>query len=109
MNTLLPNTKICAKCKEEKPLSEFCKSSKAKNGVKSYCKVCDGNYNAKRYLEKKDKLKKQVKRWQKKNPEKVKGYIDKFWQTRQTQVLPPENTEKLVQTPPLEQPVNPPN
>ncbi len=38
-NTILQN-KICSKCKEEKPLSEYFNQKGAKTGKHSWCKVC---------------------------------------------------------------------
>jgi ribosomal protein L44E len=35
------NTKICAKCGAEKPISEFHKNSRSKDGLHSYCKECN--------------------------------------------------------------------
>ena len=36
-----PGMKLCSKCKETKPLSEFHKLRKAKDGLKPCCKVCN--------------------------------------------------------------------
>ena len=33
-------TKVCTKCKTEKPLTDFWRSQKGKNGYRSYCKIC---------------------------------------------------------------------
>ncbi len=33
-------SKVCTKCKEEKPLNEFVKDSRTKDGTRSYCKEC---------------------------------------------------------------------
>lgn len=37
----LSTIKVCAKCREEKPLSEFYKDRTGKYGVFLYCKLCD--------------------------------------------------------------------
>ena len=34
-------TKVCSKCKQEKPYEEFYKQSKNKDGLKYRCSVCD--------------------------------------------------------------------
>jgi hypothetical protein len=34
------DTKICGKCKTEKPLGEFPKNKAKKDGLQSYCKAC---------------------------------------------------------------------
>lgn len=36
-------TKICVKCKEEKPVTEFGKNSRQKDGLNYYCKACNNN------------------------------------------------------------------
>ena len=36
----MEKTKRCAKCKGDKPLSDFNKCNKRKDGLRSYCKVC---------------------------------------------------------------------
>ena len=36
-------TKICSKCKKEKPISGFYKQRTAKNGYKNQCKKCYNN------------------------------------------------------------------
>ena len=65
--------KVCTKCKEALPLSEFRKQSSTKDGLKYYCKKCD-NASAKSYYKKnKEKIVGKVKEWQNSNPEKVKG------------------------------------
>lgn len=33
-------TKVCSRCKEEKPANEFYKASRSKDGLQSYCKAC---------------------------------------------------------------------
>ena len=35
------NTKVCVKCKQEKPLLEFHKNSRSSDGLHSYCKECN--------------------------------------------------------------------
>jgi len=37
--------KICTKCKEHKPLSEFSKQVDGKNGLRPYCRYCAKVYN----------------------------------------------------------------
>lgn len=34
-------TKVCVKCKQEKPLLEFHKNSRSSDGLHSYCKECN--------------------------------------------------------------------
>lgn len=35
------NTKICVRCGEEKPISEFHQNTRSKDGLHSYCKICN--------------------------------------------------------------------
>lgn len=35
------NTKVCAKCNEAKPVSEFHKNPRNRGGLHSYCKICN--------------------------------------------------------------------
>jgi hypothetical protein len=37
-------TKVCTKCKEEKPKSEFYKDKQNTSGLKSWCKTCSHSY-----------------------------------------------------------------
>ena len=55
--------KMCLKCEEAKPISEFYKDKKAKDGLHSYCKSCVKEYS---------------KKWQKVNPERAKK-ANKKW------------------------------
>ena len=52
-------SKVCTRCKEDKPLSKFHSHKKGKFGKRSKCKVC---YN------------KDVQTWRDKNPDKVHQY-----------------------------------
>lgn len=64
-------SKICTKCKEEKPLSEFYKDKSKKDGLKYYCKECD---------------KKKVTDWQKKNPDRVKQLYSEYYERNRDKV-----------------------
>jgi hypothetical protein len=82
-------TKLCFSCVQHKPTSCFHKSKKEKDGFQYHCIDCSKKYHAKRYVEQKDKLKVQFKKykeenkekleatsllWKKNNPDKVKQY-----------------------------------
>lgn len=47
--TAVIGAKICPKCEEEKPLSEFHKNSSSKDGRGGYCKSCMAEYNKQYY------------------------------------------------------------
>lgn len=63
--------KQCTKCSIEKPLTDFFKNGP---GVRPDCKTCTSKRNNTYKKVHKDKHLKQVKRWQKANPEKMKLY-----------------------------------
>jgi len=44
-------TKVCTKCKEEKPLSEFRQAPHHKDGLTSHCKICISNKDKTDYRE----------------------------------------------------------
>jgi len=70
--------KLCSKCKESKESSNFNKQARAKDGLFPYCKSCCKIINQNRYKALEDKIIRQVKEWQVKNPEKVKAAKDKY-------------------------------
>lgn len=45
------NSKICGKCKVEKPIGEFNKKINMKDGYNRYCRICAGEMNKKHYHE----------------------------------------------------------
>jgi len=51
-------TKICPKCKRELDVGRFSKNTSAKDGLQRRCKDCASEYGRKRFLDKKDDLKK---------------------------------------------------
>jgi hypothetical protein len=82
-------TKLCFSCVEYKPTSCFHKAKKEKDGFQYHCIDCSKKYHAKRYVDQKDKLQAQLKKykeenkeklevasllWKKNNPDKVKRY-----------------------------------
>ena len=82
-------TKLCFGCVQYKSTSCFHKAKKEKGGFQYHCIDCSKQYHAKRYVEQKDKLKVQLKKykaenkekievasllWKKNNPDKVKQY-----------------------------------
>lgn len=82
-------TKLCFSCVEYKPTSCFHKAKKEKDGFQYQCIDCSKKYHAKRYVEKKEKIRTQIEEyrlknkekieqaqtiWKAKNPEKVKHY-----------------------------------
>jgi len=58
-------TKVCRKCKQEKPVKDFCKYSKSKDGYHYWCKKCQIDANRTRYQTNLETRKKHVKRTRK--------------------------------------------
>ena len=99
--------KVCRKCKEEKPLTEFYAAKSAADGRQTYCKACSrvksmewraanierargreaawraaniekvSAYNAKWRAENSEEASARVKAWQVANPDKVKAIRDR--------------------------------
>lgn len=87
-------TKVCSKCKDEKPISEFHKKNSNKDGFCGTCKKCiclhkkeyykDNkdrlfDYCKKRYNEKKDQIIKQRKKYALLNSNKIKDYKSNYY------------------------------
>lgn len=64
--------KICNKCKEDRPLSEFYSNKKSRDGLSYSCKSCTKEYESNRYLDPKtrqDKLSYEKKKYERLAPE----------------------------------------
>jgi len=76
------DTKVCTKCKEEKPLTSFYKKKTSRDGLARICKVCWAAERKKRYIKNKDRDQIKNKEWKEKNIGKFKewhkqNYIEK--------------------------------
>ena len=67
-------TKICPKCKRELDVGRFSKNTSAKDGLQRRCKDCASEYGRKRFLDKKDDLKKYQKEYYENNKDEKKKY-----------------------------------
>jgi len=69
--------KVCYTCNEKIPATAeyFDRNKNCKDGLSPNCKKCTKEYNAKRYQEKKDKIKAQTKEYYKSNKEKIKPFF----------------------------------
>lgn len=63
-------TKICAKCKVDKPLEEYHKHKREKDGLQSICKQCLKLY----YLENREKAKQNSRQYNASNKDSIKQY-----------------------------------
>ncbi len=71
-------TKICKKCGVPQDLENFDKGAN-KDGRKSWCKICSKEANHARYNKNKEKITKDVNKWQSKNPDKTATYKKDFY------------------------------
>ena len=71
--------KICAYCKELKPVSNFHKSKSAKDGLNCRCKSCRKNDTKQRYLKNKDKIIIKSKKYQLEHKEQHKLSVKKHY------------------------------
>ena len=82
-------TKICTKCKIERPIELFSKNKKSKDGLEIWCKICRKKmyiaerekrleYQRNYKKEDEERFKEQQKRWKSNNKEKAYGYYKKY-------------------------------
>lgn len=74
----MAETKICGRCKAEKPIVEFHKRNLTRCGYKSICKICDYEIARERYKEKREQILLKHKEWKDNNIEHRKEY-NKQW------------------------------
>lgn len=68
--------KVCRRCNEKKPLTEFYANKSSSDGRQSYCKVCSGALAMAWSSANKDKVRAKQAAWRAANPEKVKAHWD---------------------------------
>lgn len=87
----MEETKVCRKCKKEKPLSEFTKNKNMPDGIWCYCLECNRKmtkvfteknkeYSHNYYINNKEKIMENICKYQEKNKEKMKEKRRKFYQ-----------------------------
>jgi len=77
------NTKVCTKCKEEKPLTEFHKDSSKKDGMQIHCKSCRKQH----YQENREHRLDYFKRYRQENREQRSEYNRQWRQENREQML----------------------
>jgi hypothetical protein len=77
--TSLPETKVCTKCHEEKPLDDFGKRNDTKDGRRSQCRLCRNEVN--NTWQRTDKAKEASRSWRKANRDKTSEYEKRYWGT----------------------------
>lgn len=82
-------TKVCSKCKAEKPLSEFHKriTKDGRNIGQPMCKACKEKLSKERYQNNTDKVKAINKKWRDNNPDKMAS-SRKNWMKRSYKYCP---------------------
>lgn len=73
-------TKICSRCREDKPLSDFYKSKKERLGVMSHCKACDKEKGKKYYAENSDAVRERSNANKRADPEKHKAQNKRWYE-----------------------------
>jgi hypothetical protein len=66
MSHSIPNTsalKVCLKCGEPKPSTEYSKNQRRKDGLQAYCKACQSAFRAERYWEDAEYRERQRAQW----------------------------------------------
>jgi 5-methylcytosine-specific restriction endonuclease McrA len=93
------HSKVCNKCKEEKPRKEFSKDRRAKDGLQSRCKAC----RKQNYQENREKELECNKQWYQENREKKLEYSKQYYQENREERLEydkqyyQENREKMLE------------
>ena len=65
-------SKVCNKCKEDKPLNAFYKAKNKKCGLRGECKECSKAKNSKYYAKNSETIKERTKQYKLDNPEKCR-------------------------------------
>lgn len=79
-------TKICSKCKIEKPLSEFSRNKNKKGGVGSWCAFCAKQYNSNYYKTNKHKFVEYNKNYYQNNKEELLEYHKQYRKNNKKQI-----------------------
>lgn len=90
--------KICTKCQETKPLSDFAKDKSKKDGLGSNCKACKRRYreankadrkikDAAYYQANKARITKVKQAYRSKNRDKILAYAKKYYQENKEHIL----------------------
>lgn len=71
-------TRVCRKCGQEKPLSEFVKDKTRELGYSYTCKHCRREHACKYRADNHEKVLERTRKWRVDNPEKVREYDRKY-------------------------------
>ena len=70
--------KVCTKCGQTKPKTEFSKKTSKRDGLKASCKACDKEYHAAYYAANADLIKANVAKYQSSNIDKRNAYLAEY-------------------------------
>jgi len=82
----MPDTKICSRCKKEKPIEEFNWKDEERNLRQCNCKNCKNN-KLLYYKKNREELLRQKKEYHKKNKEERKNYQEKYYKKNREKLL----------------------
>lgn len=71
-------SKVCTKCGEDKPFSEYYKHKDGKYGLRPSCKQCIAGYGKKYYEDNKDACLGRTRDWAERNPDKVRAIHERY-------------------------------
>ena len=80
-------TRVCRKCGQEKPLSEFVKDKTCALGYSHTCKQCNAKRNRKWRAANPEKVLECKRKWRAANPEKIREYKRKRYAANPEKVL----------------------
>ena len=80
--TMETTTKVCGKCKVEKPYDDFHNNKSSKDGKQYSCKNCHNQVIKKHRQENPDKKREQNKKWRQENADKKREYRKKYEKNR---------------------------
>lgn len=72
------STKLCTKCKIEKPLDQFSVNKASPTGIRSACKECCNAHKRQWSANNKDHCKQYMDKWREQNKEHVEAYTEKY-------------------------------
>lgn len=75
------STKICTKCKLDKPLSDFYKLTRAPDGHQYHCKACSAVYVT-AWLKRHPEYSRRKEHWRKRNRAKYNAYMREYMAKR---------------------------
>jgi hypothetical protein len=98
-DSLLPKSRVCTKCREEKLLGEFYKHKRGKYGRVSQCKLCDKQYSQ----ENRERKREYFQQYSRENKERIAEYKKQYYEANKEKFAERQkryreaNKEKIVE------------